>query len=286
MIATSTDVVPYSKATEIASKYATATAEIRRLTIELGKQCDALREAFQFEDAYASDFTIKLSHHRNTYRANEQGLEQLMKRIQRAAWAVLVEKIGIKKLMSPKKREQLDYLLTDGRPRYAHEGEPEQLPEITAETIVQVMQGFIQSAPEYLEESIREVYRWLIPSQFHGGHVTNKRDRVGRKVIKTYAVEIGYKSNYFRPNYHRQADLTALDSIFHALDGKGILSGHHGPLVSAIIETEGGAGETEYFKFKSYKNGNLHIEFKRDDLLSLFNRVACDGHRLGGEAAR
>ena len=256
-----------------------------RLVLELGDRCADLRNAFQTESCYTSDFTIELSYKRQSYQPTEDGLKPLLKQIQRAAWSVLVEKIGIKSLMSPKKRAQLNALLYDGRQSYGQE-KPEELPEITAESIIQVMQGFIESAPEYLEESIQEVYRWLIPSQFHGGHVTNKRDRVGRKVIRTYAVQIGYKSNYFTPNDHREGDLTAMDSIFHALDGKGVLTDHRGPLCSAIIATEGGTGETDYFKFKCYKNGNLHLEFKRLDLLEQFNRVACDGSRVGAEAAR
>lgn len=54
------------------------------------------------------------------------------------------------------------------------------------------------------------------------------------------------------------------------------------PLVDAI-GTSGikGVGETEYFKFKCYKNGNLHLEFKRSDLVDTLNQIAGDNSQLG-----
>ena len=283
MIADTTELVQYSRATEIATKYAAATAEIRRLTIAMGEQTAILSAAFASETGYRSDFDITLNLRRDSYALTEVGVDKILSEVKRAAWTVLVEKLGIKKLMSPKKREQLGRQLNGESARY---GEPvEALPEITADSIVQVLTGFIQSAPEYLEDSIREVYRWLIPCNWDGGHVTNKRDRVGKRVIKTYCVQVGYTKG-FRVSHRHEGELAALDSVMCTLDGKGILTGHKGPLVAAIESATCGSGETEYFKFKAYRNGNLHLEFKRLDLLEQFNRVACDGSRVGAEAAR
>ena len=35
--------------------------------------------------------------------------------------------------------------------------------------------------------------------------------------------------------------------------------------------------QDDYFKFKWFRNGNLHIEFKREDLLTELNRVGGEG---------
>jgi hypothetical protein len=284
MISTSTELVQYSKATEIAAKYAAATAEIRRLALELGTQTAALQAAFASECGYSFDFDVELTLRQRTHKLNEAGADAMLSEMKRSAWGVLVEKLGIKKLMSPKKRDELANQLAGISRGYGHD-KPEELPEISAESIISVLTGFIESAPDFIEDSIREVYKWLIPCHWEGGHVTNKRDRVGKKVIHTYCVEEGF-SRAFRVCCRAQGELTALDAVMHTLDGKGIVGGHYGPLVSAIETTETGTGETEYFKFKAFKNGNLHLEFKRIDLLDLFNRISCDGHRLGAEAAR
>lgn len=73
-------------------------------------------------------------------------------------------------------------------------------------------------------------------------------------------------------NYTKKPHLQSLDTIFHLLDGRGIpTESHYGPLVSAIEAEDGKIGETEYFKYKCFKNGNLHLEFKRSDLVDEFN---------------
>ncbi len=52
----------------------------------------------------------------------------------------------------------------------------------------------------------------------------------------------------------------------------------------AIIEaSRTGTGETEYFKFKWHRNHNLHLEFKRLDLVEKLH-AASGGMRLRGES--
>lgn len=74
-----------------------------------------------------------------------------------------------------------------------------------------------------------------------------------------------------------------MENVFHALDGKGSISkSHRGLLVDAIeaLEWRGdGRGETELFEFRCFRNGNLHLRFKRLDLLKRFNQRA-GGKRL------
>lgn len=285
MYAESTELVQYSKATEIATKYATATAAIRRLALELGHQVEALKAAFQSDTCWLGGFDIQLELQRTEYPLMECKIDKMLAEVERSAWAVLVEKIGVKKFMSAKQREQIEDQLRGSRRTY-HNEPPPPLPALNAESIMSVMGGFVQSAPEFLEEKIREVYQWLVPCSWDRGHITNKRDRLGRKVIRTGAVTIGYRTGCFRPGTYRSGELCSLDSVFHALDGKAAMDGHNGPLITAIENTVGGVGETNYFKFKCYKNGNLHLEFKRMDLLEIVNRVAVDGKNIGAEDMR
>lgn len=285
MLAQSTEMVPYSKATDIAEKFAAATGKIRDLVKQLGEQVANLEKAFASESHLSSDFNLSIEHQQNHYKCTHFDTEKLIRELTRNAWAVLIEKLGIKKLMPSSERAKIDSWLHKGHSRNSGDKMPE-LPEITAESIVSVMSGMVQSAPEYMTQKTIEVYKWLVPQRYDGGHVTNQRDRVGKKVIKTWCVEEGCGGKKFRVSYHRQGDLAALDCVFHALDGKGVPKGHNCPLADAIAMSENGTGETEYFRFKCYQNRNLHIEFKRLDLLQEFNRIAVDGNSIGGEKAR
>lgn len=62
--------------------------------------------------------------------------------------------------------------------------------------------------------------------------------------------------------------------MFALLDGKPGVTTHQGWLADAICAADGGIGETEYFAFKCYGNGNLHLRFKRMDLVKKLNAVA------------
>jgi hypothetical protein len=52
---------------------------------------------------------------------------------------------------------------------------------------------------------------------------------------------------------------------------------------AAIEASRTGSGETEYFRFKCCRNHNLHLEFKRLDLVEKLNAIA-GGMRLRGES--
>ena len=68
--------------------------------------------------------------------------------------------------------------------------------------------------------------------------------------------------------------------MFSALAGEGMISNNGwSDLNHAIRETQTSDGESRYFRFKCFKNGNLHLEFKRADLVEQFNRMA-GGRRL------
>jgi hypothetical protein len=108
---------------------------------------------------------------------------------------------------------------------------------------------------------------------------------VRRKVILPYRVERAWNSKRFRPNYHGQQELTALDGVFHLLDGKGVLRGHRGPLIKAIEASEDGRGETDYFAFRCFKNGNLHLTMKPLDLVKELNGLAAGEYVLGEDMA-
>lgn len=74
--------------------------------------------------------------------------------------------------------------------------------------------------------------------------------------------------------------LRALENVFTALDGKGsITKTHNGEIIDAINRSTDGTGETDYFRFRACRNRNLHLEFKRLDLLARLNQIA-GGARL------
>jgi len=190
-------------------------------------------------------------------------------RIKRDAWHILVERMELRRLLSVQRRDELDKQLERA----------DELPEITEENIFAMLEQSAANIDLYLEEAAKELFEYLRPRQSR--QKTNPKYEIGKNVILPQAVEPGYgrEAEQYRVNYHRDARITAIDNIFSLLDGKGAIKTYYGPLHDAIADSTDGRGETVYFRFKCFQNGNLHLEFKRPDLVAALNRLA-GGNRL------
>lgn len=203
--------------------------------------------------------------------------EETIEKLARGAWRVIVERLELKRMMSVKRWEALQHTL-----------DREKLPPITEENVVAFAEQHLASLGEMLTEAVGEVYEWLRPwsGSKAAQYKTNPKLEIERRVVLTWMVEPGYKAGHLHVRYGRSSQqLTALENVFSALDGRGSISkGYHSLLETAVNETPcGEQGETAYFRFRAYRNGNLHVEFKRLDLLKRFNQVA-GGRRLKPEA--
>ena len=269
-----TDLAHRETITALVGTYQQATTDIITAYAMLDAAKKALNLAFK-------------TTHMDTIRRNccgETGpkeAEGVNKEIKRRAWSAIVERMEVKKLMSIKRREELDRQLSGDSRSYEPVAE---LPDLTEANILGMFQDTMAKASDYANEAVYEVFDWLRP---HAGHTaelkTNEKWRIGKKVIIGYAVEMAYSRGKYKVKYDRAKNLIALDNVMHMLDGKGTLKGYSGPLCSAIEESPEGIGETDYFKFKCYQNHNLHIEFKCPDLVAKINRTA-GGDRIGGKA--
>jgi len=172
--------------------------------------------------------------------------------------------------MSVKRRDEFDKQIEEG-----------QLPEIHEDTIIDIISGLAGQAQDFAKEAALEVFEMLRPRGYMGKYKTNDAFRVGKRVILGWMIERAWSGSGFRVRYGQEQKLTAIDGVFHLLDGKGVMRQDRGPLVNAISGCMG-KGETEYFKFRAFKNGNLHLEMKRLDLVKELNYLAA-GERVLGE---
>ena len=267
------ELIQYTSAEEMANVYRDATAKIRELAASLDNETGRIKEAFAAESSY--DFGISLH-----YRSSSESIDAILHQMKLSAWGAIIEKLNIRRLMSSKRIAELDHALGRGSRNYYGQEAPPDFPEITPENIIAVAQGYIMSATEFLEEAVVEEYEFWRPSRHRADYKRNSDWKLNRKIIRPWIVERNYGGG-FRCNYSNGSHVTALDNIFRMLDGKGPVEEYKGPLSSAIETCPDGKGETEMFKFKCYGNGNLHLEFKRQDLLDLFNSIAGKSDRLG-----
>lgn len=257
-----TDIALYTTAGEIANIFHANTSRLRELANEMTECSEKLKQT-------CGTYAIELH-----YLDRGYSIDTIIDKMKRCTWAHIIEKLGIRKLMSAERQKQLDSQLGLYQQRYCGDT-AQDVPDITEEMIRQVVSGFAQSVPEFMDEAIKEEYDFW---KWDGSHryKTNDFFRLGRRIVRQWVCREGYGRYAFSLNYDNARHVRAIDHLFHRLDGKGVPEGHDGPLCDAInlIDKGKNSCETDYFKVRCFKNHNIHLTFKRLDLLDLFNRAA------------
>lgn len=144
-------------------------------------------------------------------------------------------------------------------------------PEFTAGNVVATLQQFVADADTIFKRGIAVAFSTLDRRfRSHDGW------KIGSRVILDRAFD-GFGSwNYYS---NKRDSLRDIERVFHVLDEKPIPLSYSG-IVGAIEESRSvrwGArqseSDSEYFKARCFLNGNLHLWFKRDDLVDRVNRL-------------
>ena len=244
----------------------TMIAEVRTAQAEVA-------QAFKLMESAKHRLKLALGEHRdNLWEGNFSGynMEREAKDsaaiIKRNAWKSIVARLQVREIVSVKKREEIDRQLDDGK-----------LPELTEQNVRSFIDQLHRDIGSLLEDSAREVFDWLRPTNNWKQLKTNNKNVYGLtdKVIMTWGMDSEYdKSMPRRVSYHSEKYFRALDNVFHLLDGKGVSK--YPTDLCTTISTAGRAGkcETPYFACKWFKNGNIHIQFLRMDLVEKLNVMA------------
>lgn len=242
--------------------------------------CESLRRCFAELNELEQHIGNRVgSHSRFSFQDRHGGslsfddCESTINRFRVEMWGVIVDQLEIRQFLSSAKAKELD-----DRFRIC----PDSFPEITEANIQVFAQDFRSRLFDIHEEAVKEVFEFLRPVR--SKLKTNTEYEVGEKVILERWLQIPecYMSTH-RVSYYRSSQLTALEKVFRAMDGKGMrILGFASELENEIQSTSlGGNGEcqTQYFHAKCFKNGNLHLRFKRMDLVAKLNKIA-GGKRL------
>jgi len=252
-----TEIISHNTAESIAQHYAEATKNIRNGLMYLQKAYQELKQYLECPTVIPPRFA---HYDFNTQEAVEDTVENIRKKLKADTWLSLVRTSGIDEVMTEKTRRIFE-----------QEVERDKTPEITAENIIKVLSRFTSNVPVFAKEFVEDAVRALHPR--FSKLKTNKRLEIEKKVIVEYGVEFFCGS--FVLSMCGKKTLKTIDNAFHLLDGKGVAK-YPDDLVTqvkqALIDKKGTC-ETEYFSCKWYRNGNIHVAFKRLDLVEQLNRV-------------
>lgn len=264
------DIIPRQTVAAIVDNVDQAMAEVDAAFANLRSAKNRLFKTLGRSSYYDSIIDGRLT----DYDFEEAG-DKAKKKITRNAWRYIIEQTGLVKYMTEKRNIELEEQI-----------EKNALPSLTVENVFGTILGLAGRMDGLLKESIKEVFDWLRPRNNAGvGELkTNKRFRVGYKVIIGYAVENNHVGGY-RFQYRSEMKFTSLANVFTLLDGKGVQQSPHDFVTRCKEAMNNGADryEDEYFKATFYQNGRMHIQFKRKDLLDELNRIGGGGELPGHE---
>lgn len=267
MVTEETGVIEYTTAGQIATAFEAAKKRIERAANELQQAYADLNKQIENTSIRVDAPRIVLCS-----RVETQDTDLLIAKAKMQVWAGLIDKLNIRKVMSSKRSEELSKLLYSQDYGWA----AAQLPDITPETILDVISGMAQGVDEFLKEAVLEEYDYWRPWR-RSDYKTNQKSvdsgKLERKVIRY----VGY-SRWLDPRH--ASHVRAISNIMSMLDGKGVCEGYRCEIEDAMNEGHD-AGETPYFIWKRFQNGNLHLTFRRQDLLDKFNAI-CGRNRLAG----
>lgn len=217
------------------------------------------------------------------YDCRLPSLEDECLEIERCAWRAFVDDLHLREILSIAARKKLDEQLSLHRRGYGREGA---LPPFTEAHVFGFFEQTCAQIPNLIREALQEVFTWLTPSQRWTGCKTSDEFRIGKKVIVCYVAELSYKRG-LKVNYSRRAEVDALGNALSMLAGRGVrksraekeedrkLVGSYADAWSHDWEA-GRVYEDEFLTAKPFANGNVHITFKRTDLVEQINQAGAE----------
>lgn len=197
-----------------------------------------------------------------------------LKRLRHGVWDRIIDQAGVRQFMSVRAAGELDRQIRD-----------QLMPEITEETVRDFAASLRGQIGELHAEAVREVFEFLRPRTWTRlkTNKSNEWQLTEKVVLEGWLEDTRHYFTGYHLHHHYHQHATALENVLRSLDGKGMVQKtHHSDLMQAIKASETrGAGETEYLAFKCFRNRNLHLRFKRPDLVRRLNQIA-GGKRLRG----
>lgn len=268
---------------ELIAVFQAAERDVRAGFVLLGTAEESLNAAFVLK----RDNHIRLQNRFGIGIQNDP--DSVIQRLSRQVWWYIVDRLELRRMLSIERWSELQ--------RKLYNEHTYELPPITEEAVFAFARQYMDALPEMITEAVVEVFEWLRPRPHTkvGKLKTNTELEVGRKVILSSVCERIFPKHrdggfHVRYGYGGRCDaaqqLLALENVFHSLDGRGQIAASHKSELQQQIDAADrpSQGETDLFRWRSCENGNLHLEFKRLDLLKRFNQMA-GGARLRPAAA-
>lgn len=199
--------------------------------------------------------------------------EEYKKELQKSGWLFILNKMNLSKYTTKGVKEDINKFV-----------EQQTAIPFTMRNIYHMLDIVVQTAGQRMDKAILEVFDRITEHHHDNRHnvkgwKTNGHYLVGKKFILPYQISPAKEYGYTSETYHSlrsSYDGTIPDFEKALCFVEGIQYDQITTVNSSINRnTYGEWYESHFFKYKGYKNGNMHFEFKDSEVWARFNqRVA------------
>jgi len=189
--------------------------------------------------------------------------DDLLGRVDADFWNALLEKSDIRNFVDSKTREKWDKDIADRK-----------FPEFVPKNVAETFAALYAKRREMFGDSVVNVFKSL-----SWNYKTNRPRMFGKRLVLTYAVTSYAPSRRISGvQYRAKNKLDDLDRVFRILDGKPVAGCEHalGNVLDHAIRDGAEKFGNEYFEFKWFLNGNLHVKFLQPDLVKAANALLAE----------
>lgn len=153
-------------------------------------------------------------------------------------------------------------------------------PEFIDSTVRSTFLALHQQAGEMFRRGVVNVFRGLSDE-----YKTNSSEpfRIGAKVVMGWMIQPGWTGGLQIRHDKAQDKLNDIDRVMKTLDGKLFKPRELESAMNTAFKA-GAVFEDDYYRAKAFKNGNMHLEFKRPDLLEQLNDQIAEHYASGALA--
>ena len=182
-------------------------------------------------------------------------LKEAIKELDQSVWRAAFILTGMMQILDAASKRKFDQSLHDDPPAF------------TLGNVQSAFLEFAQTADKMFDDGIINVFGGL-----NGKYKTHDQFSVGEKIIMGFVIDPRFSRGLRVMNGSGQDRLNDIDRVFKVLDGKPHVAYSLTTAMDAAFQ-EAKDYEDEYFSMRAFKNKNLHLRFKRGDLVDKVNKI-------------
>jgi hypothetical protein len=199
------------------------------------------------------------------YNSVDGFVTEARKSLDKGIWRHCMQATHLAQVMDATARKQFDEQI---------EKEP---PEATIDNLMATLLSLVGNSGAIFSRGVVETFRTLDPNRYQRNDAFKIKERVA--FDRAFTAQVGpYVGSRFWNHYAQiNEHLRDIERVFCVMDGKPIPE-RCGGIVAVIDSTKasGKEAENEYFHCRMYKNGALHLRFKRMDLVRRCNKIIAE----------